>query len=137
MLAFAIFIAMACTDKPKDSGINREELVQRHNIRFETIDSTEIPQVGKQPNFEIDDDTGFKQDMSGVWRGSFGLVHLSQNGTNVFGEYQSNPNTAYRVAPIHPFLLDELNFLAYVKKIKKQGHDRLFPELNKGRDGYA
>jgi hypothetical protein len=42
----AIFIAMACTDKPKDSGINREELVQRHNIRFETIDSTEIPQVG-------------------------------------------------------------------------------------------
>jgi hypothetical protein len=37
---------MACTDKPKDSGINREELVQRHNIRFETIDSTEIPQVG-------------------------------------------------------------------------------------------
>ena len=50
---------------------------------------------------------------------------------------KSRPNAARRIAPIHPYLLGELNFIAYVDRLREQGHDRLFPELPKGRDGYG
>lgn len=42
-----------------------------------------------------------------------------------------------RIIPIHPFLLNDLNFLSYVKRLKAKGKQRLFPELKKGRDGYG
>jgi integrase len=42
-----------------------------------------------------------------------------------------------RLVPIHPFLIEELGFLKTVEKLKKAGHDRLFPEITKGRDGYG
>jgi integrase len=42
-----------------------------------------------------------------------------------------------RIIPIHPFLLNDLNFLSYVKRLKAKGRQRLFPELKKGRDGYG
>ena len=38
-----------------------------------------------------------------------------------------------RVVPIHSKLI-KLGFLKYVEKVK---HDRLWPELEKGRDGYS
>jgi hypothetical protein len=57
----------------------------------------EIPHVGRQPKFENKDKSDFEQDISGVWRGSFGLVYLSQNGRNVFGEYQYNSDKWYGI----------------------------------------
>ena len=42
-----------------------------------------------------------------------------------------------RLVPIHNFLLQELNFLGYVQRLKDNGEYRLFPDLNKGRDGYG
>lgn len=50
---------------------------------------------------------------------------------------KTNPNNARRVAPIHPFLLEELNFLSYVQEIKNTGNGQVFPECTKTRDGYA
>ncbi len=41
-----------------------------------------------------------------------------------------------RKFPIHPTLI-ELGFLNYVEIIKSKGNDRVFPQLMKGRDGYA
>lgn len=41
-----------------------------------------------------------------------------------------------RRIPLHPMLI-ELGFLEYVESIRKAGHWRVFPELPKGRDGYA
>ncbi|WP_415519311.1 MAG: DUF6538 domain-containing protein [Desulfovibrio aminophilus] len=35
-----------------------------------------------------------------------------------------------RFTPIAPFLIHDLNFLAYVDKLKAEGHERLFPELS-------
>lgn len=50
---------------------------------------------------------------------------------------KSNPRDAWRVAPIHPFLIEELNFLTYYQNIKDAGNDQLFPECTKTRDGYG
>ena len=41
-----------------------------------------------------------------------------------------------RVIPLHDELLS-LGFIGFVESQKSHGHDRLFPELRKGRDGYG
>lgn len=41
-----------------------------------------------------------------------------------------------RVIPIHPKLI-EFGFLDYYEKTKAQGHERVFHQLKKGRDGYG
>ena len=42
-----------------------------------------------------------------------------------------------RLVPLHPFFgPEQLNFDAYVSKIKQQGHDRLFPDLKSDSRGY-
>lgn len=46
-------------------------------------------------------------------------------------------SSSRRLVPIHPFLIEELGFLEKVEKMKNEGHDRLFPEITKGRDGYG
>jgi integrase len=40
-----------------------------------------------------------------------------------------------RLVPIHPFLLEDLNILGFVKKRKKEGETRLFPELRRHTTG--
>lgn len=42
-----------------------------------------------------------------------------------------------RIVPLHDFIVRDLNFIAYVEKLKSQGHKRLFPELRNSRDGYG
>lgn len=66
-------------------------------------------------------------------------IRQSEDGVWYFDLYskKSRPDAARRVAPIHPFLIDDLNFIGHVEQLRKDGHDRLFPELNKGRDGYG
>jgi integrase len=66
-------------------------------------------------------------------------IKQSEDGVWYFDLFsrKANPRDPYRVAPIHPYLLGELNFLAYVESLRGQGHDRLFSELSKGRDGYG
>lgn len=44
---------------------------------------------------------------------------------------------ARRKVPLHDFLSKTLNLSAYAEKLKSEGHKRLFPELNYGRDGYG
>jgi integrase len=66
-------------------------------------------------------------------------IKKSEEGVWYFDLFsrKSNPSDAYRVAPIHPFLIEELNFLTHIKNLKAQRQKQLFPELKKGRDGYA
>jgi len=45
LLALSFFIS-ACTNTPADNSINREVLVERHNIVSSEIDTANIPQVG-------------------------------------------------------------------------------------------
>jgi len=46
------------------------------------------------------------------------------------------PSSA-RVVPIHPFLLDELRLIQRVESLRDKGEQRLFPELERLRDGYS
>jgi integrase len=41
-----------------------------------------------------------------------------------------------RMVPVHPALVD-MGLLAYVDELRRNGEQRLFPELSKGRDGYG
>ncbi len=42
-----------------------------------------------------------------------------------------------RRVPLHPFLIEDLKFIAYVESLQAKGHKRLFPELALRRDGYG
>jgi integrase len=53
------------------------------------------------------------------------------------GEKSVKTKAALRKVLIHPFLLEDLPFVAYVDDLKKKGETRLFPELKKRRDGYG
>lgn len=39
-----------------------------------------------------------------------------------------------RMVPLHPFLVEGLHLPAYVKSLKRQGHERLFPMLKKAQE---
>ncbi|MDD2499609.1 MAG: site-specific integrase [Geobacter sp.] len=41
-----------------------------------------------------------------------------------------------RIIPLHSRLI-ELGLVEFTKQLKRKGYSRLFPELNKGRDGYS
>ena len=69
-------------------------------------------------------------------------IRQAEDGTWVFdindeGEKQLKAKASRRIIPIHPFLLNELSFLAWVDVLRSKGKERLFPELKKGRDGYG
>jgi integrase len=40
-------------------------------------------------------------------------------------------SASIRLVPLHPFVVDNLNFIAFVNNLKDKGAKRLFPELNK------
>jgi integrase len=44
---------------------------------------------------------------------------------------------AIRTVPLHPILVDVFKFPEYVKKIKTQGNDRVFPELKMANHKYS
>lgn len=52
------------------------------------------------------------------------------------GEVDTSVKTeaGIRMVPLHPFLVDGLRLPAYVKSLKRQGHDRLFPMLKKTKE---
>lgn len=68
-----------------------------------------------------------KQDDEGIW-----VVDV-----NADEEKKLKTPSSKRLIPIHPFILDELKLHKYVEHLKHQGVSRLFPELNKRRDGYS
>lgn len=53
------------------------------------------------------------------------------------GEKKAKTNSSIRLVPLHPFLVDDLKLPRYVEKLRKEGYDRLFPELTHRRDGYG
>ena len=44
---------------------------------------------------------------------------------------------AKRLVPLHPVIIEDLNFIGHVEALKGRGETRLFPELKKARDGYG
>jgi integrase len=69
-------------------------------------------------------------------------IRQAEDGVWVFdindaGEKQLKAKASKRIIPIHPFLLNELNFLSWVEQLKAKRQQRLFPELRKERDGYG
>ena len=44
---------------------------------------------------------------------------------------------AIRTVPLHPVLADELNFPAFVERVHKAGHDRVFPEIKPRQGKYG
>jgi integrase len=42
-----------------------------------------------------------------------------------------------RLVPLHPFLIHDLHLVEYVDTLRKNGEKRLFPELQRLRDGYS
>ena len=56
---------------------------------------------------------------------------------NKLGDKKVKTKTSPRLVPIHPFLMNELNILKLKRKLLKEGHDRLFPEITPARDGYG
>lgn len=106
-----IFLLTACTEKRNDSGINREELVQRHNISFKTIDSTEIPQVG---NGEI----AFGIDVTG-------LQTLYGNTLSQWGWHSTPPPEGKTAAD---FIMKTIEVHDYTATypVEKEGQEELF-----------
>lgn len=61
-----------------------------------------------------------------------GLWILDINETDEKG---IKTDASRRHVPIHPFILDDLDFIAYVDDLRKKGHTRLFPEITQRKDG--
>ena len=53
------------------------------------------------------------------------------------GDKRIKTNAAKRYVPIHPMLLNELNFLGFVELVKKNGPGRLSPDLKKQSGRYS
>ena len=69
-------------------------------------------------------------------------IKQAEDGVWVFdindeGEKRLKAKSSRRIIPIHTFLLNDLNFLSHVERLKAEGEKRLFPELKMGRDGYG
>lgn len=56
--------------------------------------------------------------------------------TDEDGNKRLKTKAARRIIPIHSDLI-RLRLLSYVDNLKTHGHNRLFPELREGRDGYG
>ena len=46
-----------------------------------------------------------------------------------------NPKTTPRFVPLHPDL-QRMGFVQHVEEMRRQGHERVFPDLKRGSDGY-
>jgi integrase len=68
-----------------------------------------------------------RQDEEGIW-----LIDVNDRG-----EKKVKTKSARRLIPMHSFIISELKLPEYVERLKEEGETRLFPELKKGRDGYA
>ncbi|WP_305074381.1 DUF6538 domain-containing protein [Propionivibrio sp.] len=60
------------------------------------------------------------------------VIRISDEG----GSKRLKTKAARRLIPIHSKLIDA-GLLDYVSELRDKGHDRLFPELSEGRDGYG
>ena len=64
--------------------------------------------------------------INGVW-----VYRIREEGE--YGDEETIVKNPYseRDIPLHPVLIDTLDFIKYVKRIEKIGHKRVFHELNK------
>lgn len=60
------------------------------------------------------------------------VIRISDEG----GNKRLKTKAARRIIPIHPELL-RFGLFDYANTLREQGHERLFPELKLGRDGYG
>ena len=69
-------------------------------------------------------------------------VKQAEDGVWVFdineeGEKDLKAESSKRIIPVHPFLMEKLNFLGWVEHLKSKGETRLFPQFKKKKDGYG
>ena len=70
-------------------------------------------------------------------------IHEDDDGVFVFdvrrrkGFTDTKTSSSERLVPLHDFLRVDLNLPGYVAKLRSDGQTRLFPDLNKRRDGYG
>ena len=64
--------------------------------------------------------------------GEVPVIRISDEG----GNKRVKTKAARRLIPIHSKLI-EAGLLAYIEELRGNGHNRLFPELRAGRDGYG
>jgi integrase len=53
------------------------------------------------------------------------------------GDKRLKNSPSKRIVPLHPVLVDVLNFPGYVEKLKEKGETRIFPELKKISHQYS
>ena len=68
--------------------------------------------------------------ISGIW-----VLDIKEE---VQSDKKTKTESSNRLVPLHPIIIEDLNFRGYVKQLKDKGHTRLFPELKKqsGRYGH-
>ena len=70
-------------------------------------------------------------------------IHEDDEGVYVFdvrerkGVTDTKTSSSERLVPLHDFLRVALNLPGYVAKLRDEGQTRMFPDLNKRRDGYG
>lgn len=62
------------------------------------------------------------KEINGVW-----VLDLNEDG----GEKRLKTGSSRRLVPLHPFIVEELQFPAHVKQLRVQGELRVFPELKR------
>lgn len=65
-----------------------------------------------------------------------GLWCLDINDDPGTGKSLKNLNSK-RIIPLHPFIVENLNFPGYVEALRSQGHERVFPKLRKTQDKFS
>lgn len=87
--------------------------------------------INEIAQLHVDDVAEFED----VW-----VIHIKGNAAATQGKsadgQRVKTQASKRLVPIHPKLI-ELGLLEFVESQRKQGQERLFPELKLGRDGYG
>ena len=65
-----------------------------------------------------------------------GGIHYLDINSNTPDKSLKNASSC-RIVPLHPFIVNDLNFIRYIEKLKSKNIERLFFELKRERDGYG
>jgi len=71
------------------------------------------------------------QEIEGIWCLNIKGLTSAAMDDNEDDDQMLKTGSAPRVVPLHPFIVDELKFPVYVKRLKNKSDRRVFPELKK------
>ena len=112
----------------------RENIIEYADRKQERI---WMPLIGFYHGFRLEEIaqmhvSDIYKDKEGIW--VFDINEILPEDTIEVKNVKNDPSE--RVVPIHPKLI-EFGLIKYYEGVKKSGEIRLFPYLNKGRDGYG